>query len=171
MNDSLENIVGKVLASIPPTVRTGLFIDLFAPDGRWYHGVRYMVDYGDAMDCDEREGPAVTTGTPVVCTTIVKEDSVRFDARHLHGLPDDSLAYDTVVEIELDGILDGETRPTDIRRAYDDYLDEITDHAREMYGPEAFDTLMETYRLVFRLSDLTERHLVVERGRSWKLAE
>ena len=130
-----------------------------------------MVDYGDAMDCDEREGPAVTTGTPVVCTTIVKEDSIRFDARHLHGLPDDSLAYDTVVEIELDGILDGETRPMDIRRAYDDYLDEITDHVREMYGPEAFDTLMETYRLVFRLSDLTERHLVVEKGRSWKLAE
>ena len=120
MNDSLENIVGKVSASIPPTVRTGVFIDLFAPDGCWYHGVRYMVDYGDAMDCDEREGPAVTTGTPVVCTTIVKEDSIRFDARHLHGLPDDSLAYDTVVEIELDGILDGETRPMDIRRAYDD---------------------------------------------------
>lgn len=101
MNDSLENIVGKVSASISPTVRTGLFIDLFAPDGRWYHGVRYMVDYGDAMDCDEREGPAVATGTPVVCTTIVKEDSVRFDARHLHGLPDDSLAYDTVWKSSL----------------------------------------------------------------------
>ena len=102
MNDSLENIVGKVSASIPPTVRTGVFIDLFAPDGRWYHGVRYMVDYGDAMNCDEREGPAVTTGTPVVCTTIVKEGSVRFDARHLHGLPDGLVEY-TVAD-RWDGI-------------------------------------------------------------------
>ena len=106
MSDDLRHIATEVFLSIPPAVRTGVFIDLFAPDGCWYHGVRYMVDYGDAMDCDEREGPAVTTGTPVVCTTIVKEDSIRFDARHLHGL-----------------------------------------------------------------SDLTERHLVVEKGRSWKLAE
>lgn len=170
MSDSLENIVNKVAASIPSTVRTGLFIDLFAPDGHWYHEARYAVDYGAVEGYDEREDMHVTTGTPVICTTIVKEDSIRFDARPLHGLPDDSFAYDDVVELELDGILDSEQRPADARQVYDDYMGEITP------GPEttrllACDALMEAYRLAFRLSDLNVRHLTVERARSWHLAE
>lgn len=166
MSDSIETIVDKVAASIPPTVRTGLFIDLFAPDGRWYHEARYAVDYGDVEGYDEREDMHVTTGTPVICTTIVKDDSIRFDARPLRGLPDDSFAYDDVVELELGGILDGEPRPTDIRQVYDDYMDEFAP------GPEvtrllACGALMEAYRLVFRLSDLNVEHMVSERARSW----
>lgn len=171
MGDNLETIIDKVTASMPPTVRTGLFIDLFAPDGRRYHKARYMVDYGAVMDYDEREDMHVKTGTPVICTTVVKEDSISFDARPLHGLPDDFLAYDTVVEIELDDILDGEAHPTDVRQAYDVYVDDITDCAEGMCGPEAFDALTEAYRLVFRLSDLTAGHATVEEARSWRLAD
>lgn len=170
-NDVLKAVVDEVAASIGPTVRTGVFVDLLSPDGRRYHGARYMVDYACVMDCDERGDMSVTTGTPVICTAIVKENSIRLDARPLHGLPDDSFAYDNVVSIELEGILDGDPAPSDVRQVYDRLAEDFDAIRGESDRLRSFGQLLASQRMAFRLSDLTERHLVKERSRTWKLAE
>lgn len=40
----LETVAREVFLSIPPDVRTGVFIDVFTPYD-WHHAARCMVDY------------------------------------------------------------------------------------------------------------------------------
>lgn len=40
----LETVAREVFLSIPPDVRTGVFIDVFTPCD-WHHAARCMVDY------------------------------------------------------------------------------------------------------------------------------
>ena len=40
----LETVAKEVFLSIPPAVRTGVFIDVFTPCD-WHHAAQCMVDY------------------------------------------------------------------------------------------------------------------------------
>lgn len=42
----LETVAKEVFLSIPPDVRTGVFIDVFTPCD-WHHAAQCMVDYLD----------------------------------------------------------------------------------------------------------------------------
>lgn len=94
----LETVAKEVFLSIPPDVRTGVFIDVFTPCD-WHHAAQCMVDYAGILD-DPREPFAPACDMPVICTTTVTEKTVVSDVRPLVGLPDD--AYDDIVAGEMD---------------------------------------------------------------------
>lgn len=177
-DEKLKEIAAEAFLSVSPNVRTGVFVDVFTHQG-WFHNARCMVDYA-AITEDPREPFNVTCDRPVVCTTTVREDGIASDVRPLAGLPDDSSAYEAVVSMEMDNVsVSVETdeiqydarRPTDIDQVYADYADEISDTIGEPEALALHDALNAAYRLVYRLSEMTERHIVVERGRTWKPAE
>lgn len=128
----LETVAREVFLSIPPDVRTGVFIDVFTPCD-WHHAARCMVDYAGILD-DPREPFAPACDMPVICTTTVTEKTVVSDVRPLVGLPDD--AYDDIVAGEMDyvGVRSGTDGPVyvgqlpgSVEQAYDEYLDTMTD--------------------------------------------
>ena len=129
----LETVAKEVFLSIPPDVRTGVFIDVFTPCD-WHHAAQCMVDYAGILD-DPREPFAPACDMPVICTPTVTEKTVVSDVRPLVGLPDD--AYDDIVAGEMDyvGVRSGTgepvyvegIRPNDVEQAYDEYLDTMTD--------------------------------------------
>ena len=135
----LETVAREVFLSIPPDVRTGVFIDVFTPCD-WHHAARCMVDYAGILD-DPREPFAPACDMPVICTTTVTEKTVVSDVRPLVGLPDDA------------------------------YLDTMTDIMAGSGRAVPQDALEAAQWLAYRLSELTQRHLVLERSRTWKLAE
>ena len=167
----LETVAKEVFLSIPPDVRTGVFIDVFTPCD-WHHAAQCMVDYAGILD-DPREPFAPACDMPVICTTAVTEK------RPLVGLPDD--AYDDIVAGEMDYVVvrsatDGPVyvegiRPDDVEQAYDEYLDMMTDIMAGSGRDVLQDALEAAQWLAYRLSELTQRHLVVKRSRTWKLAE
>lgn len=73
----LETVAKEVFLSIPPDVRTGVFIDVFTPCD-WHHAARCMVDYAGILD-DPREPFAPACDMPVICTTTVTEKTVISD--------------------------------------------------------------------------------------------
>lgn len=87
----LETVAKEVFLSIPPDVRTGVFIDVFTPCD-WHHAARCMVDYAGILD-DPREPFAPACDMPVICTTTVTEKTVVSDVRPLVGLPDDIIDW------------------------------------------------------------------------------
>lgn len=100
MSDDLRHIATEVFLSIPPAVRTGVFIDVFTPCD-WHHAARCMVDYAGILD-DPREPFAPACDMPVICTTAVTEKTVISDVRPLAYLPDDASVYRLVVDMEMD---------------------------------------------------------------------
>lgn len=66
----LETVAKEVFLSIPPDVRTGVFIDVFTPCD-WHHAAQCMVDYAGILD-DPREPFAPACDMPVICTTIMR---------------------------------------------------------------------------------------------------
>lgn len=172
----LETVAREVFLSIPPDVRTGVFIDVFTPCD-WHHAARCMVDYAGILD-DPREPFAPACDMPVICTTTVTEKTVVSDVRPLVGLPDD--AYDDIVAGEMDyvGVRSGTDGPVyvgqlpgSVEQAYDEYLDMMTDIMSGSWRAVPQDALEAAQWLAYRLSELTQRHLVLERRRTWKLAE
>ena len=173
MGDSdLETVSKEVFLSIPPAVRTGVFIDVFTPCD-WHHDACCMVDYAGILD-DPREPFAPACDMPVVCTTAVT------DVRPLAYLPDDASVYRLVVDMEMDcvevdiekdGIVYVENRPDTIGQAYADLADDLNDAVSESEKFALYDSLDAVHRFAYRLSELTQRHLVLERSRTWKLAE
>ena len=85
MPDDLRHIATEVFQSIPPAVRTGVFIDVFTPCD-WHHAARCMVDYAGILD-DPREPFAPACDMPAICTTAVTEKTVISDVRPLAYLP------------------------------------------------------------------------------------
>ena len=176
-DEKLETVAKEVFLSIPPDVRTGVFIDVFTPCD-WHHAAQCMVDYAGILD-DPREPFAPVCDMPVICTTTVTEKTVVSDVRPLVGLPDD--AYDDIVAGEMDYVVvrsgtDGPVyvegiRPDDVEQAYDEYLDEMIDIMAGSGRDVLQDALEAAHWLAYRLSELTQRHLVLERSRTWKLAE
>lgn len=176
-DEKLEAVAKEVFLSIPPDVRTGVFIDVFTPCD-WHHAAQCMVDYAGILD-DPREPFNLVCDMPVICTTAVTEKTVVSDVRPLVGLPDD--AYDGIVAGEMDYVVvrsatDGPVyvegiRPDDVEQAYDEYLDEMIDIMAGSGRDVLQDALEAAHWLAYRLSELTQRHLVLERSRSWKLAE
>lgn len=67
----LETVAKEVFLSIPPAVRTGVFIDVFTPCD-WHHAAHCMVDYAGILD-DPREPFNLVCDMPVICTTAVTE--------------------------------------------------------------------------------------------------
>lgn len=123
----LETVAKEVFLSIPPDVRTGVFIDVFTPCD-WHHAAQCMVDYAGILD-DPREPFAPACDMPVICTTTVTEKTVVSDVRPLVGLPDD--AYDDIVAGEMDyvGVRSGTDEPVymgqlpgSVEQAYDEYV-------------------------------------------------
>lgn len=170
MGDSdLETVSKEVFLSIPPAVRTGVFIDVFTPCD-WHHDACCMVDYAGILD-DPREPFAPACDMPVICTTAVTEKTVISDVRPLAYLPDDASVYRLVVDIEKDGIVYVENRPDTIGQAYADLADDLNDAVSESEKFALYDSLDAVHRFAYRLSELTQRHLVLERSRTWKLAE
>ena len=173
MGDSdLETVSKEVFLSIPPAVRTGVFIDVFTPCD-WHHDACCMVDYAGILD-DPREPFAPACDMPVVCTTVIS------DVRPLAYLPDDASVYRLVVDMEMDcvevdiekdGIVYVENRPDTIGQAYADLADDLNDAVSESEKFALYDSLDAVHRFAYRLSELTQRHLVLERSRTWKLAE
>lgn len=88
MPDDLRHIATEVFQSIPPAVRTGVFIDVFTPCD-WHYAARCMVDCAGILD-DSREPFAPACDMPVICTTAVTEKTVISDVRPLAYLPDDA---------------------------------------------------------------------------------
>lgn len=138
---------------------------------------RCMVDYAGILD-DPREPFAPACDMPVICTTTVTEKTVVSDVRPLVGLPDD--AYDDIVAGEMDyvGVRSGTDGPVyvgqlpgSVEQAYDEYLDMMTDIMSGSWRAVPQDALEAAQWLAYRLSELTQRHLVLERSRTWKLAE
>lgn len=176
-DEKLEAVAKEVFLSIPPDVRTGVFIDVFTPCD-WHHAAQCMVDYAGILD-DPREPFNLVCDMPVICTTAVTEKTVVSDVRPLVGLPDD--AYDDIVAGEMDYVVvrsatDGPVyvegiRPDDVEQAYDEYLDEMIDIMAGSGRDVLQDALEAAHWLAYRLSELTQRHLVLERSRTWKLAE
>lgn len=176
-DEKLEAVAKEVFLSIPPDVRTGVFIDVFTPCD-WHHAAQCMVDYAGILD-DPREPFNLVCDMPVICTTAVTEKTVVSDVRPLVGLPDD--AYDDIVAGEMDYVVvrsatDGPVyvegiRPDDVEQAYDEYLDEMIDIMAGSGRDVLQDALEAAQWLAYRLSDLTQRHLVLKRSRTWKLAE
>lgn len=176
-DEKLEAVAKEVFLSIPPDVRTGVFIDVFTPCD-WHHAAQCMVDYAGILD-DPREPFNLVCDMPVICTTAVTEKTVVSDVRPLVGLPDD--AYDDIVAGEMDYVVvrsatDGPVyvegiRPDDVEQAYDEYLDEMIDIMAGSGRDVLQDALEAAQWLAYRLSELTQRHLVLERSRTWKLAE
>lgn len=175
-DEKLEAVAREVFLSIPPDVRTGVFIDVFTPCD-WHHAARCMVDYAGILD-DPREPFAPACDMPVICTTTVTEKTVVSDVRPLVGLPDD--AYDDIVAGEMDyvGVRSGTDEPVymgqlpgSVEQAYDEYLDMMTDIMSGSGRAVLQDALEAAQWLAYRLSELTQRHLVLERSRTWKLAE
>ena len=175
-DEKLEAVAREVFLSIPPDVRTGVFIDVFTPYD-WHHAARCMVDYAGILD-DPREPFAPACDMPVICTTTVTEKTVVSDVRPLVGLPDD--AYDDIVAGEMDyvGVRSGTDGPVyvgqlpgSVEQAYDEYLDMMTDIMSGSWRAVPQDALEAAQWLAYRLSELTQRHLVLERSRTWKLAE
>ena len=175
-DEKLEAVAKEVFLSIPPDVRTGVFIDVFTPCD-WHHAAQCMVDYAGILD-DPREPFAPACDMPVICTTTVTEKTVVSDVRPLVGLPDD--AYDDIVAGEMDyvGVRSGTDGPVyvgqlpgSVEQAYDEYLDTMTDIMSGSWRAVPQDALEAAQWLAYRLSDLTQRHLVLERSRTWKLAE
>lgn len=174
----LETVAKEVFLSIPPAVRTGVFIDVFTPCD-WHHAARCMVDYAGILD-DPREPFNLVCDMPVICTTTVTEKTVISDVRPLAYLPDDASVYRLVVDMEMDcvevdvekdGIVYVENRPDTIGQAYADLTDDLNDAVSESEKFALCDSLDAVYRFAYRLSELTQRHLVVKRSRTWKLAE
>lgn len=172
----LETVAKEVFLSIPPAVRTGVFIDVFTPCD-WHHAAQCMVDYAGILD-DPREPFAPACDMPVICTTTVTEKTIVSDVRPLVGLPDD--AYDDIVAGEMDyvGVRSGTDGPVymgqlpgSVEQAYDEYLDMMTDIMSGSGRAVLQDALEAAQWLAYRLSDLTQRHLVLKRSRTWKLAE
>lgn len=175
-DEKLEAVAREVFLSIPPDVRTGVFIDVFTPCD-WHHAARCMVDYAGILD-DPREPFNLVCDMPVICTTTVTEKTVVSDVRPLVGLPDD--AYDDIVAGEMDyvGVRSGTDGPVyvgqlpgSVEQAYDEYLDMMTDIMSGSWRAVPQDALEAAQWLAYRLSELTQRHLVLERSRTWKLAE
>ena len=117
---------------------------------------------------------------PVICTTTVTEKTVISDVRPLAYLPDDASVYRLVVDMEMDcvevdvekdGIVYVENRPDTIGQAYADLTDDLNDAVSESEKFALYDSLDAVYRFAYRLSELTQRHLVLEMSRTWKLAE
>lgn len=175
----LRRVAAEAFLSIGPTIRTGVFVDVFAPLG-WFHDARCMTDHAAIMD-DPREPIAVACDGPVICTTTVTENGIASDVRPLTGLPDDPAAYEAVVSMEMDDVevsvetggilLNDAGRPTDIGQIYAEYTDEMDATMGEPEALALYDALNAAYRLAYRLSETTQRHLVVEGGRTWKPAE
>lgn len=174
----LETVAREVFLSIPPDVRTGVFIDVFTPCD-WHHAARCMVDYAGILD-DPREPFAPACDMPVICTTTVTEKTVISDVRPLAYLPDEAFVYMLVVDMEMDcvevdveknGIVYVENRPDAIGQAYADLADDLNDAVSESEKFALYDSLNAVYQFAYRLSELTQRHLVLERSRTWKLAE
>lgn len=172
----LETVAKEVFLSIPPDVRTGVFIDVFTPCD-WHHAAQCMVDYAGILD-DPREPFAPACDMPVICTTTVTEKTVVSDVRPLVGLPDD--AYDDIVAGEMDyvGVRSGTDGPVyvgqlpgSVEQAYDEYFDMMTDIMAGSGRDVLQDALEAAQWLAYRLSELPQRHLVVKRNRTWKLAE
>lgn len=175
-DEKLEAVAKEVFLSIPPDVRTGVFIDVFTPCD-WHHAAQCMVDYAGILD-DPREPFNLVCDMPVICTTVVTEKTVVSDVRPLVGLPDD--AYDDIVAGEMDyvGVRSGTDGPVyvgqlpgSVEQAYDEYLDMMTDIMSGSWRAVPQDALEAAQWLAYRLSELTQRHLVLERSRTWKLAE
>lgn len=97
----LETVAKEVFLSIPPDVRTGVFIDVFTPCD-WHHAARCMVDYAGILD-DPREPFAPACDMPVICTTTVTEKTVISDVRPLAYLPDEAFVYMLVVDYPATG--------------------------------------------------------------------
>lgn len=174
----LETVAKEVFLSIPHAVRTGVFIDVFTPCD-WHHAARCMVDYAGILD-DPREPFAPACDMPVICTTTVTEKTVISDVRPLAYLPDEVFVYMLVVDMEMDcvevdveknGIVYVENRPDAIGQAYADLADDLNDAVSESEKFALYDSLNAVYQFAYRLSELTQRHLVLERSRTWKLAE
>lgn len=170
-DERLEAVAKEVFLSIPPDVRTGVFIDVFTPCD-WHHAAHCMVDYAGILS-DPREPFAPACDMPVICTTAVTEKTVVSDVRPLVGLPDD--AYGDIVAGEMDYVgvrsaTDGPVyvgqRPGSVEQAYDEYLDEMIDIMAGSGRAVVQDVLEAAHWLAYRLSDLTQRHLVVETARS-----
>lgn len=49
--------------------------------------------------------------------------------------------------------------------------DDLNDAVSESEKFALYDSLNAVYQFAYRLSELTQRHLVLERSRTWKLAE
>lgn len=174
----LETVAKEVFLNIPPAVRTGVFIDVFTPCD-WHHAARCMVDYAGILD-DPREPFAPACDMPVICTTAVTEKTVISDVRPLAYLPDDASVYRLVVDMEMDCVEVGRrkgrnrvrgNRPDTIGQIYSDLADDLNDAVSESEKFALCDSLDAVHRFAYRLSELTQRHLVVERSRTWKLAE
>lgn len=177
-DEKLEAVAKEVFLSIPPDVRTGVFIDVFTPCD-WHHAARCMVDYAGILD-DPREPFNLVCDMPVICTTTVTEKTVVSDVRPLAYLPDEAFVYMLVVDMEMDcvevdveknGIVYVENRPDAIGQAYADLADDLNDAVSESEKFALYDSLNAVYQFAYRLSELTQRHLVLERSRTWKLAE
>ena len=134
----LETVAKEVFLSIPPDVRTGVFIDVFTPCD-WHHAAQCMVDYAGILD-DPREPFAPACDMPVICTTTVTEKTVISDVRPLAYLPDEAFVYMLVVDMEMDcvevdveknGIVYVENRPDAIGQAYADLADDLNDAVSE----------------------------------------
>lgn len=167
----LEAVAKEVFLSIPPAVRTGVFIDIFTPHD-WYHNAQCMVDHAGILG-DPREPFNLACDMPVICTTTVTEKTVVSDVRPLVGLPDD--AYDDIVAGEMDYVgMRSETGepvyvgqlPGSVEQAYGEYFDMMIDIMSGSGKAVLQDALEAAQWLVYRLSDLTQRHLVVETARS-----
>lgn len=177
-DEKLKEIAAEAFLSISPNVRTGVFVDVFTHQG-WFHDARCMVDYA-AITEDPREPFNVTCDSPVVCTTTVREDGIASDVRPLAGLPDVAAAYEAVVSMEMDNIsvstetgeiLYAASRPTDVGQVYADYADEMSGTIGEPEALALYDALNAAWRMAYRLSEITQRHLVTETARAWKPAE
>lgn len=172
-DERLEAVAKEVFLSIPPDVRTGVFIDVFTPCD-WYHDAQCMVvDYAGVLVGDPREPFNLACDMPVICTTTVAEKTVVSDVRPLVGLPDD--AYDDIVAGEMDyvGMRSGTgepvyvgQRPGSVEQAYGEYYDMMIDTMSGSGRAVLQDALEAAQWLAYRLSDLTQRHLVVETARS-----
>lgn len=178
MPDDLRHIATEVFQSIPPAVRTGVFIDVFTPCD-WHHAARCMVDYAGIPD-DPREPFAPACDMPVIRTTAVTEKTVISDVRPLAYPPDDASVYRLVVDMEMDcvevgvekdGIVYVENRPDTIGQAYADLADDLNDAVGESEKFALYDSLDAVHRFAYRLSEPTQRHLVLERSRTWRLME
>ena len=115
-----------------------------------------MVDYAGILD-DPREPFAPACDMPVICTTTVTEKTVISDVRPLAYLPDEAFVYMLVVDMEMDCV------EVDVERNGIVYVENRPDAIGQAYA--------DVYQFAYRLSELTQRHLVLERSRTWKLAE
>ena len=174
----LETVAREVFLSIPPDVRTGVFIDVFTPCD-WHHAARCMVDYAGILD-DPREPFAPACDMPVICTTTVTEKTVISDVRPLAYLPDEAFVYMLVVDMEMDCVESGRRKERNRvrgkpsrrhRSGVRDLADDLNDAVSESEKFALYDSLNAVYQFAYRLSELTQRHLVLERSRTWKLAE